>query len=60
MIAPKRPEYKLRCPYCGNPLANQQTGCCGEVGHGYDDIDDQELDDPRHGQAQEINRKVER
>jgi len=31
----------LRCPYCGKPLPDNQTPCCGEVGHGTTEEEDE-------------------
>ncbi len=24
----------VECPYCEKPLSDEQSACCGEVGHG--------------------------
>lgn len=29
----------LRCPYCWEPLLNEQSACCGERGHAEPDPD---------------------
>lgn len=61
-IEPKRPNYTVGicCEECDMPMSDCD---CEEFGlryPGWSRIDDEALDDPRHGQAKENNRKVTR